>query len=502
MPQFNKLAAAAALCLLATSANAQTVSPIGGSGGGSGNVVGPGSSVNGDIAEFCDTTGKLICDPGFGPTFTLAGNSVSLGGTITATTILDSIGGVSGDILYRNGSVWTALPKAADGTFLTLASGIPAWVASPGGGTMTSLTCGNGLNCASSNPITTSGTISSTTTLNSQTGTTYATLSTDGGKTVTLSNASAVAVSLVQANTTNFTSGFGTTYANIGVGTVTVTAATSTFGNGLTTLVLATGQVADIASDSTNYPFTAVSLPKMAVDTILGNFSGTANFPIAGTLPTCSGATSALTYNTSTHALGCNSITPPATTLDTHYVANNWYHAAQGTVVTGANISATITYWVPKYFSQAVTIGTIGGRITTASAGGNVQEAVYAADATTGLPTGAALCSTASQSTTSTGLWGLTCSATISGPGWYWFGIQVDNATAAMLSMSDALTIFGYQFGTSVQNSLTGSSSTGSTAYSTTGGTFGTWPSTPTVGTGFVTANVIPDIQYKIASVP
>lgn len=45
------------------------------------------------------------------------------------SAVLDFIGAaVSGDILYRD-AAWARLPKAADGTILTLAAGLPSWAA-------------------------------------------------------------------------------------------------------------------------------------------------------------------------------------------------------------------------------------------------------------------------------------------------------------------------------------------------------------------------------------
>lgn len=53
--------------------------------------------------------------------------------------LLDFIGTVAqGDIFYRGPSSWQRLAKGADGTFLTLASSIPAWSSAPGGLTLTS----------------------------------------------------------------------------------------------------------------------------------------------------------------------------------------------------------------------------------------------------------------------------------------------------------------------------------------------------------------------------
>lgn len=86
---------------------------------------------------------------------------------------------------------------------------------------------------------------------NAQTGTTYTVLSGDQGKAVTLSNASAIAVTLPQA-TGSFAVGYSVTIQNLGAGTATITPTTSTI-NGVATLVLTTGAWATIISDGTNY---------------------------------------------------------------------------------------------------------------------------------------------------------------------------------------------------------------------------------------------------------
>lgn len=88
--------------------------------------------------------------------------------------------------------------------------------------------------------------------VNAQTGTTYTFVTGDREKLVTLSNASAVAVALPQANTTTFKTGWKVTASNLGVGVVTITPTTSTI-NGLATLRLTTGQSVTIISDGINY---------------------------------------------------------------------------------------------------------------------------------------------------------------------------------------------------------------------------------------------------------
>lgn len=55
-------------------------------------------------------------------------------------------------------------------------------------------------------------------------------------------------------------------------------------------------------------------LPSIAADSLLANFTGSSAPPIATVIGSCSGATNALIYNTSTHALGCNTISAGAAT--------------------------------------------------------------------------------------------------------------------------------------------------------------------------------------------
>ena len=50
-------------------------------------------------------------------------------------------------------------------------------------------------------------------------------------------------------------------------------------------------------------------IPAGPADSALGNFSGATAAPIYTLVPSCSTASSALTYSTATHTFGCNSIT-------------------------------------------------------------------------------------------------------------------------------------------------------------------------------------------------
>lgn len=127
-----------------------------------------------------------------------------------------------------------------------------------GAGTFSSLTPGAGAtsNTAAAAPgsaITTTGTISAAQLVNAQTGTTYTVVDGDRAKLLTLSNASAVAVTLPQANATDtFVSGWFVDVANIGAGSVTITPTTSTI-NGAASLVIPQGRGCRITSDGANY---------------------------------------------------------------------------------------------------------------------------------------------------------------------------------------------------------------------------------------------------------
>jgi hypothetical protein len=101
----------------------------------------------------------------------------------------------------------------------------------------------------------------------------------DAGKLVTFSNASAVAVSLSQATTAGFTSGYAFDIQNKGAGTVTVTPATSTI-NGASTLVVKTNETCTVSSDGTNYQTSACTAITPAT-----NLAGTGHGGITGNLP-------------------------------------------------------------------------------------------------------------------------------------------------------------------------------------------------------------------------
>jgi hypothetical protein len=158
--------------------------------------------------------------------------------------------------------------------------------------------------------------------LNAQTGTTYTILTTDLDKLVTLTNSSATAVTLPEANSTTFSSGWRTTVENKGAGIVTITPTTSTI-DGAATLVLHQNEGAEIFSDGTNYS-TAIK---------------TANSRKLITTTTASGASTVdLTIDSSFRAV---LITGSSVTTSADGVAINFQAQVGGVYATGYNVEDT-----------------------------------------------------------------------------------------------------------------------------------------------------------------
>lgn len=243
-----------------------------------------------------------------------------------------------------------------------------------------------------------SGGGSSGITINAQTGTTYTVLVGDLGKLVTHSNASAIAVTLPQA-TGSFTTPFYYYTKNLGVGAVTITPTTSTI-NGLSTLVLNTGQSVAIVSDGTNYQ-TALQPPGIAVNAQTGTtytylngdrgklVTHTNGSAIAGTLPQATGAFGVNWFvYVQNRGAGTLTVTPTTSTIDG--AATLALTTGQGTIIFsdgtnyftmrgGAGIpaspmivlspayAATVTVDLTSYTAYpivVVDVGTLTGNVT------------------------------------------------------------------------------------------------------------------------------------------
>lgn len=186
------------------------------------------------------------------------------------------------------------------------------------------------------------------------------------------------------------------------------------------------------------------------------------------------------------------------------YVVGNWYIGNTGIFGSGTAPGSGSIRAYPFYLKERVTINSLGLRVTIVSAGGNVQAAIYAnnpAAGTTGRPTGNALASTASMSTTT----GTSISAAISvqlEPGLYWLCTNCDNGVAAFTGFNPSGMFVPHVIGSATQSNVITGSNGGLIGVVVTQ-TFGTWPDL--TAASFVentSGATTPLVQFKIGSVP
>lgn len=94
-----------------------------------------------------------------------------------------------------------------------------------------------------------------------------------------------------------------------------------------------------------------IGLATIAADNLLANSTGGTAAPIATAIGSCSSASNALTYNTSTHAFGCNSISGSGT-VNSGTAGQLGYYATSTTAISG-NANLTIA-------TSALTLGASG----------------------------------------------------------------------------------------------------------------------------------------------
>jgi fibronectin-binding autotransporter adhesin len=270
---------------------------------GGGDVTGPGSSVSANVTTFSGTTGKIIQDSGIA-----SANLVTAAANYTSGDLVQAAGAnkTTSDSGIATANVVTAASNYTNGD-LVQASGANKTTSDSGivaANVVTStvtLTSANVLQGGGSKVVSDSGiaisdllrlstnqTVTGVKTFqggklfcgtpNAQIGTTYTMAAGDECNIVTFSQASAVAVTLPQATTSGFTAGTVFHLRNYGAGTVTVTPTTSSI-DSQTTMVLISGQGADIYSDGTNYSTVRgsgnVIGPASATTTDLATFNGT-----------------------------------------------------------------------------------------------------------------------------------------------------------------------------------------------------------------------------------
>ena len=180
----------------------------------------------------------------------LGAASCGSGGGGGVTSINDNGGGTLA-FSATTGTVLTGCTTATtsqigcskpDGTTLGISAGLLSIIGFPSNAFSISAGCGNSATGGSITPANPSGSINSTLVENFQNGSNYGILSTDCGKVVKLSNASAQTPTIPQANSTGFLTNWYTTACNVGAGIQTITPGGGTIA-GLTSYPLGAGTV-------------------------------------------------------------------------------------------------------------------------------------------------------------------------------------------------------------------------------------------------------------------
>lgn len=243
------------------------------------------ATVNSNVGTFGSTTQV--------PSFTVNGKGLITAATnVGMSAVLDAtFGSARGDVLYRNGTVWTVLTPGTSGQFLqTLGAGAdPAWATAGGGGSGCTVSGGaqfqilvndGASGCSSS----ANGTVTIGALALGQSGTLG---------TVSLGNATSGTIKLQPV-----AGALGTTVLTLPAGSDTLAAIAAT-------QTLTNKSISGSANTLSNIAL--ASLATQATNTVLVNATSGSASPTAQTVSSCSGAANALTWTTNT-GFGCNTI--------------------------------------------------------------------------------------------------------------------------------------------------------------------------------------------------
>jgi len=451
-----------------------------------------------------------------------SGSSASPSST-TLTAIMDAtFGNQQGDVVYRAGSLWTTLTPGTAGQLLaTGGSGAnPYWASVTGTGTVLSIGAGTGLSSSTTNPITTSGTLSiANTTVSAGTygsGTQVATFTVNAQGQLTNAANTSIGIAASQVTSGNFNVGQG------GTGATSFTQYGVLYGNNTSAIqVTAAGTTSQILiGNSSSAPTWSSSLPSgFAVTSFSGGSTGltpnsatTGAVTLGGVLGSTYGGTG-VNNGSSTITLGGNLTTsgafnttftvtnntsvtlPTSGTLVNTAVTTLSSLSSIGTVTAGTWNASVIT---GTYGGTGVNNGsntiTLGGNLTTSGAFNTTLTATASTSVT--LPTSGTLISSVtalSGAVTGTpsattylrgdGTWATT--GTVTSVSFTGGIISVATATT-----TPALTVAGTSGGIPYFSSGTTWASSAALAANAIvlGGGAGAAPATTTTGTGVVTA--------------
>lgn len=186
-------------------------------------------------------------------------------------------------------------------------------------------------------------------------------------------------------------------------------------------------------------------------------------------------------------------------------IATNWYMPFGYNLGAGGAVVAGNIRLHPLVIPRTCTVDSLGVRITTLAASGNIQLALYANNYTTGRPTGNALSSTASISTGSTGLGSAAMAASVPiTPGIYWAGMNAD-ASAGGVAVLNAHTAV-CPFMSAIIGSATEANVTPATNQAQltllVSQAFGTWPDLTGASFTESTNTAYGIIHYRVVTVP
>lgn len=293
------------------------------------------------------TTGELCANP--------SGSTKDPSGT-RLTTLFDLLYGSSaGTIIYRGPSGWTSLAGNNSGTQVLSenASGVPSWLATSGTGTVTSVgLTAPAIFTVSGSPVTTAGSLAFTAV--NESANTFWAGPTSGG--ATTPGFRAIVIGDFPTIGGNTVIGNGT-----GSGAVPTALAMPSCSGAANALIWTSSTGFGCNSISTN-------LPTISADNVLANATGGSAAPTGVPLGSCSAAQNALTYNTTTHAFGCNTISGSGTVV-AGTAGQLAYYGGSTNVVSGnadANISAgALTLGVgSSVLGQLILEGSSSGAVT------------------------------------------------------------------------------------------------------------------------------------------